>query len=54
MSSQTTLPTWQVDCIAEALEGAIEEGEGGYVLSTLTLDMLGEALEYIRISDDED
>ena len=53
MSKMMSLPQWQIDCIAEAIEGAIEEGEGGYVLSTLTLEMLGEALEYIR-SNDED
>lgn len=53
MSNLTTLPTWQVDSIAQALESAVEEGEGGYVLSTLTLDMLEEALEYIRINDED-
>lgn len=47
------LLSYQIDAIAQALEAAIEEGEGGYVLSTLTLDMLGEALEYIRMEDED-
>ena len=42
-----TLPKYQADLIAEALEAAVFETQEGYVVSQMVLDQLLEAKEYI-------